>query len=312
MNDRAMQLITDISDFDKKPCAATIGSFDGVHTGHIAMLSELRAAAAERGLPLVVVTFANHPRLLFNSESTPFLLTPGSVREELLASAGVDCCVMLDFDRAMASMSAECFMREVLVERLGVQLLAVGYDHHFGKPAAGEGLEQYISYGRKYGVEVFGTKPFAVGDTIVSSSAVRRALSAGDVEAAKAFLGRSYALHGTVVHGAGIGRQLGFPTANISLPDAMQLLPADGVYEVDVTLDGDNYKGVMNIGRKPTVASGKERTLEVHIIGFEGDIYGRPVTVEFVRRLRGEQSFVNIDALRFQIEVDVARVKRGI
>lgn len=307
-----MQLITDISDFDKKPCAATIGSFDGVHTGHIAMLSELRLAAAERGLPLVVVTFANHPRLLFNSESTPFLLTPGSVREELLASAGVDCCVMLDFDRAMASMSAECFMREVLVERLGVQLLAVGYDHHFGKPAAGEGLEQYISYGRKYGVEVFGTKPFAVGDTIVSSSAVRRALSAGDVEAAKAFLGRSYALYGTVVHGAGIGRQLGFPTANISLPDAMQQLPADGVYEVDVTLDGENHKGVMNIGRKPTVASGKERTLEVHIIGFEGDIYGRPVTVEFVRRLRGEQSFVNIDALRFQIEVDVARVKRGI
>lgn len=312
MNDRAMQLITDISDFDKKPCAATIGSFDGVHTGHIAMLGELRAAAAERGLPLVVVTFANHPRLLFNSESTPFLLTPGSVREELLASAGVDCCVMLDFDRAMASMSAEHFMREVLVERLGVQLLAVGYDHHFGKPAAGEGLEQYISYGRKYGVEVFGTKPFAVGDTIVSSSAVRRALSAGDVEAAKNFLGRSYALRGTVVHGAGIGRQLGFPTANISLPDAMQQLPADGVYEVDVTLDGDNYKGVMNIGRKPTVASGKEHTLEVHIIGFDGDIYGRPVTVEFVRRLRGEQSFVNIDALRFQIEVDVARVKRGI
>lgn len=307
-----MQLITDISDFDKKPCAATIGSFDGVHTGHIAMLSELRVAAAERGLPLVVVTFANHPRLLFNSESTPFLLTPGSVREELLASAGVDCCVMLDFDRAMASMSAEHFMREVLVERLGVQLLAVGYDHHFGKPAAGEGLEQYISYGRKYGVEVFGTKPFAVGDTIVSSSAVRRALSAGDVEAAKAFLGRSYALHGTVVHGAGIGRQLGFPTANISLPDAMQQLPADGVYEVDVTLDGDNYKGVMNIGRKPTVASGKERTLEVHIIGFEGDIYGKPVTVEFVRRLRDEQIFDNVNALRFQIEVDVARVKRGI
>lgn len=312
MNDRAMQLITDISDFDKKPCAATIGSFDGVHTGHIAMLGELRAAAAERGLPLVVVTFANHPRLLFNSESTPFLLTPGSVREELLASAGVDYCVMLDFDRAMASMSAEHFMREVLVERLGVQLLAVGYDHHFGKPAAGEGLEQYISYGRKYGVEVFGTKPFAVGDTIVSSSAVRRALSAGDVEAAKAFLGRSYALHGTVAHGAGIGRQLGFPTANISLPDAMQQLPADGVYEVDVTLDGDNYKGVMNIGRKPTVASGKERTLEVHIIGFEGDIYGRPVTVEFVRRLRDEQIFDNVNALRFQIEVDVARVKRGI
>lgn len=307
-----MQLITDISEYEKRPCAATIGSFDGVHVGHIAMLGELRAAASERGLPLVVVTFATHPRLLFNSNSEPFLLTPGSARLELLAATGVDSCVLLDFDSAMASMSAERFMQEVLVGSLGVQLLAVGYDHHFGKPAPGEGLGQYIAYGQKYGVEVFGTKPFAVGDAIVSSSAVRRALSSGDVAAAKAFLGRFYSLSGTVVHGAGIGRQLGFPTANISLPDAMQLLPADGVYEVAVELDGGTFQGVMNIGIKPTVASGKERTLEVHIIGFEGDIYGKSVTVRFVRRLRGEQSFDNINALRFQIEVDVARVKRGI
>lgn len=307
-----MQLITDISEYEKRPCAATIGSFDGVHVGHIAMLGELRAAASERGLPLVVVTFATHPRLLFNSNSEPFLLTPGSARLELLAATGVDSCVLLDFDSAMASMSAECFMREVLVERLGVQLLAVGYDHHFGKPAPGEGLGQYIAYGQKYGVEVFGTKPFAVGDAIVSSSAVRRALSSGDVAAAKAFLGRFYSLSGTVVHGAGIGRQLGFPTANILLGDTMQLFPADGVYEVAVELDGGTFQGVMNIGIKPTVASGKERTLEVHIIGFEGDIYGKSVTVRFVRRLRGEQSFDNINALRFQIEVDVARVKRGI
>ena len=307
-----MQLITDISEYEKRPCAATIGSFDGVHVGHIAMLGELRAAASERGLPLVVVTFATHPRLLFNSNSEPFLLTPGSARLELLAATGVDSCVLLDFDSAMASMSAERFMQEVLVGCLGVQLLAVGYDHHFGKPAPGEGLGQYIAYGQKYGVEVFGTKPFAVGDAIVSSSAVRRALSSGDVAAAKAFLGRFYSLSGTVVHGAGIGRQLGFPTANILLGDTMQLFPADGVYEVAVELDGGTFQGVMNIGIKPTVASGKERTLEVHIIGFEGDIYGKSVTVRFVRRLRGEQSFDNINALRFQIEVDVARVKRGI
>ena len=307
-----MQLVTNILQYDKKPCAATIGSFDGLHKGHAAMLGELRTAAAERGLPLMVVTFATHPRKLFNKNSEPFLLTPGSEKVRLLEAAGVDICVLLDFDSSMAALSAERFMSEVLVERLGVQLLAVGYDHHFGKPAPGEGLEQYISYGKRLGVEVFGTQPYIIDDIAVSSSAVRRALSVGNVELAASLLGRDYALSGAVVHGAGIGRVLGFPTANISLADKEQMLPADGVYETRVTLCGDTFSGVMNIGVKPTVASGKERTLEVHIIGFEGDIYGKDIAVEFVRRLRGEQSFDNVNALRFQIEVDVARVKRGI
>ena len=306
-----MQIVTDILQYDKKPCAATIGSFDGVHKGHIAMLGELRDAAAEKGLPLMVVTFATHPRRLFDKDCTPFLLTPAQEKVCLLEAAGVDICVLLDFNREMAAMQAERFMKEILVECLGVQLLAVGYDHHFGKPAAGEGLEQYIEYGRGLGVEVFGTKPFIIDGVAVSSSAVRRALSVGDVSLATELLGRGFSLSGPVVHGAGIGRVLGFPTANISLTDKEQMLPLDGVYEVDVMLDGADYKGVMNIGVKPTV-SGKERTLEVHIIGFEGDIYEKNITVLFVRRLRGEQVFENVNALRFQIEVDVARVKRGI
>lgn len=306
-----MQIVTDILQYDKKPCAATIGSFDGVHMGHAAMLGELRAAASEKGLPLMVVTFARHPRMLFNDACAPFLLTPAAIKLQLLETAGVDICVLLDFDRTMAAMSAAQFMQEVLVARLGVQLLAVGYDHHFGKPTAGEGLEQYIAIGKELGVEVFGAKPFIVGDVAVSSTVVRRALDAGDVAKAASFLGHSYALHGAVVHGAGIGRQLGFPTANISLADKMQMLPLDGVYEVDVLIGGGTYKGVMNIGVKPTVC-GRERTLEVYIIDFDGDIYGSDITVQFVRRLRSEQSFDNINALRFQIEVDVARVKRGI
>jgi riboflavin kinase/FMN adenylyltransferase len=218
---------------------------------------------------------------------------------------------LLDFDHAMAAMSAQQFMNKILVERLGVQMLAVGYDHHFGRPAPGEELEQYIEYGKEMGIEVFGTQPYNVDGTVVSSSVVRRALSEGDVAFAARLLGYNYSLSGSVVHGAGIGRVLGFPTANISATDKMQLLPADGVYEVDVCVDGERRQGVMNIGVKPTV-SGKERTLEVYIVDFNGDIYGNEITVEFVRRLRGEQSFENINALRFQIEVDVARVKRGI
>lgn len=306
-----MQIITDILQYDKKPCAATIGSFDGVHKGHLSMLGELRIAAAKKNLPLMVVTFATHPRRLFNSDTAPFMLTPVSDKIKKLEAAGVDICVLLDFNSEMASMSAMQFMREVLVEHLGVKLLAVGYDHHFGKPVPGEGIDQYITYGKELGVEVFGTRPFIVDNMAVSSSAVRRALSSGDVGSATSLLGRNYSLSGSVVHGAGIGRVLGFPTANISLADEWQMLPLDGVYETVVVIDDATYQGVMNIGVKPTV-SGKERTLEVHIIGFEGDIYGGDITVQFVRRLRGEQSFENINALRFQIEVDIARVKRGI
>ena len=306
-----MQIVTDIIQYNKVPCAATIGSFDGVHCGHVAMLGELRAAANEKGLPLMVVTFATHPRTLFDKECAPFQLTPGSDKVKLLEAAGVDICVLLDFDREMAAMCARQFMSEVLVGHLGVQLLAVGYDHHFGKPSQGEGLVQYIEYGKELGVEVFGTQPFIVDGIAVSSSAARRALSAGEVETAATLLGRGYALSGTVVHGAGIGRVLGFPTANIAPLSNEQILPLDGVYETDVIIDGETFKGVMNIGVKPTV-SGKERTLEVHIIDFIGDVYGKDIVVQFVRRLRGEQSFENINALRFQIEVDIARVKRGI
>lgn len=275
------------------------------------MLAELRAAAAAKNLPLMVVTFATHPRRLFDKESAPFQLTPSCEKVKLLEAAGVDICVLLDFDHAMAAMTAARFMEEILVERLGVQLLAVGYDHHFGKPAAGEGLEQYIAFGKEQGIEVFGTQPFVVGGIAVSSSAVRRALSAGDVAQAALLLGRNYSLAGTVVHGAGIGRVLGFPTANISPADDEQMLPLDGVYETDVMIDGNAFKGVMNIGVKPTV-NGKQRTNEVYIIDFEGDLYGKEIAVQFVRRLRGEQVFDNVNALRFQIEVDVARVKRGI
>lgn len=306
-----MQIVTDILHYGRKPCAATIGSFDGVHKGHVAMLGELRAVALERGLPLMVVTFARHPRMLFNNSGAPFLLTPSAAKLQLLEAAGVDICVLLDFDHEMAAMSASQFIQEILVECLGVQLLAVGYNHHFGKPAAGEGLEQYIAIGKELGVEVFGAQPFMVGEVAVSSTTVRRALDAGDVALAESLLGHRYMLSGVVVHGAGIGRQLGYPTANISLADEMQMLPLDGVYEVNVFIKGNTYKGVMNIGVKPTV-SGKEHTLEVHIIGFEGDIYGSDITVEFVRRLRGEQSFDNVDALRLQIDADIARVKRGI
>ena len=307
-----MQVITDIENYRPVPCAATIGSFDGVHKGHLSMLGELRAAASGKGLPLMVVTFSCHPRQLFTPRCERFLLTANDEKLKLLEEAGADICVLLDFNMDMAALSAERFMKEILHEQLGVKMLAVGYDHHFGKPCEGEGLEQYKAYGSALGIEVFGTQPFVVNDVAVSSSAVRRALSAGDVETAESLLGYRDNFCGVVEHGAALGRALGFPTANIAIDNPMMLIPADGVYEVVVTVDGKEYQAVMNIGVKPTVATSGERTMEAHLIDYSGDLYGQLIKVEFVRRLRGEQVFDNINALRFQIEVDVARVKRGI
>ena len=307
-----MEHITDIYKYNPQPCVATIGSFDGVHLGHRSMLEELRSHAVDAGLPLMAVTFARHPRLLFDGNCEPFLLTSNSQKVALLESAGADIVTELDFDTLMAGMSAERFMKEILKERLGVKLLAIGYDHHFGKPCDGEGFECYAEYGKKLGIEVVKLSPFAVDGIAVSSSVVRRALVAGDLTLAYKALGHSYVLEGAVVHGAGIGRRIGFPTANVLLAEEMMLLPADGVYEVLFRIGSACHNGVMNIGVKPTVDNNRVRTIEVYLLDFSGDIYGKSVSVELVRRLRGEQHFENIDALRSQIEKDVARVRNGI
>ena len=260
----------------------------------------------------MVITFARHPRLMFDGECEPFILTTNSEKLELLESVGADICVFLDFDSCMASMSARRFMEEVLVSRLGVQCLAVGYDHHFGKPCEGEGLPEYISYGKELGIEVFGAKPFEKNGRAISSSAVRRALEAGEAALAAELLGHCYSLCGRVVQGEGIGRSLGFPTANILVDEPLKMVPANGVYEVAVQVGERNCKGVMNIGVRPTVGENLMRTLEVHLLDFEGNLYGADIKVELLRRLRGEHVFDNFEALRFQIEVDVARVRRGI
>ena len=305
-----MEIFTDIDSLGNTPSAVTVGSFDGVHRGHMAMITEARELAASRGLPLTVVTFARHPRLLFSGSDAPFLLTSTDDKLSLLERAGVERCLLLPFDNAMASLTAEEFMHDILLQKLGVRMLAVGYDHHFGRPQTGEGISQYVGYGREMGVEVVQLHPYTPDGQKISSSRVRGELAAGDVEAAARMLGRNYSLQGRVVHGEAVGRRLGFPTANISLLEPLQLLPLDGVYECTIKVRLQCYRGVMNVGCKPTV-NGSSRTIEVFIIGFDGDIYGEPVVVEFVRRLRGERRFAGLDDLRAQIESDVRCVSEG-
>lgn len=293
------------------PTAATIGSFDGVHRGHVAMIAEARDLAQRRRLPLSVLTFVRHPRHLFSGCDTPFLLTSADDKTALLEAAGVERCILLDFDTGMASLTAWEFMRDILHARIGVRMLAVGYDHRFGRPQAGEGLPQYIEYGHRVGIEVVQMSRFAPDGEKVSSSRVRGALASGDVATASRLLARRYSVPGHVVHGAAIGRRLGFPTANILPDEPLQMLPLDGVYECVVHVAGVACKGVMNIGCKPTL-SGKERTLEAFLVDFDGDIYGERLRVDFVRRLRGERRFANLDDLRAQIALDVERVVNGL
>lgn len=302
-----MKIITDINDVRVDRVAATIGSFDGVHCGHRAMINEARNFAVQRGLPLMVITFARHPRLLFSGWESPFLLTSTDEKLELLRQIGVDYCVLLDFDEAMASLTAKEFMNNILLKKLNVSLLVIGYDHRFGRPLAGEGVGDYMEYGRQCGIEVCQASPYTTDGIKVSSSKIRGALTAGEVVEAAHMLGRNYFITGRVVHGAAIGRRLGFPTANISIYEPLKLLPKDGVYEVMLYIAGHEYNGVMNVGCKPTLNS-SERTIEVFIIDFEGNIYDADVKVEFVRRLREERRFASLEDLRKQIEIDVNNV----
>ncbi len=302
-----MEIITDIENMTPVATVATIGSFDGVHLGHRAMIAEARQIASARGLPFTAISFVRHPRLLFDAGCGPFLLTQFEDKISHLISCSVERCVLLPFDKDMASLTAREFMSQILCKRLGVTVLAVGYDHRFGHPQPDEDFEQYVAYGKDLGMEVYRMSPYFLDGDKISSSVIRRLLVAGDVSGAARLLGRNYSLRGKVVHGAAVGRSIGYPTANISLDEPMQLLPLDGVYECRVHLSDKLYQGVMNIGCKPTLG-GEIHTVEVFLIDFSGDIYDADVNVEFVRRLRDEQRFENLNELRDQIERDVESV----
>lgn len=284
--------------------AATIGFFDGVHQGHRFLIDRLCRIARERGMRSMVITFARHPRQVLQTDWQPQLLSTIDEKRELLRQTGIDRVEVLQFDVAMSELSAHDFMQQVLKERLGVELLLTGYDNRFGHNRA-EGFDDYVNYGRELGIEVMAGEPLAVKDTNVSSSRIRKLLQEGDVADAALCLGYPYPLSGCVVHGEQIGRQLGFPTANLALDDACKLIPERGVYAVSVSIEGDStvYGGMMNIGRRPTF-EGHHTTLEVHLLQYSGDLYGKRLTVRFIARLREERPFPDRDALIAQMNED--------
>jgi riboflavin kinase/FMN adenylyltransferase len=287
----------------KSDCVATIGFFDGVHCGHRFLLDKLRYAAAEREQKTMLVTFRAHPNSVLLSQPTKRLLTAFDEKIALLNDLNIDFCVVLDFTEKLAEMSAMEFM-QFLHEKFSVKTLLVGYDHHFGHNRV-ETVDDYVRQGAKIGVEVIQTQPFIMGKGLsVSSSKIRHLIQDGNIETANTLLGYHYSFAGTVMHGQEIGRKIGFPTANLKLAEEQKILPIHGAFVVDVTIDNQTFKGMMNIGYKPTVKQELEKTIEVNIFDFDRDIYNQVIIVSVLKKLRDEQKFESLEALKEQLEKD--------
>lgn len=305
-----MQIIRNTTDVVPEPCVATIGFFDGVHSGHRYLIRQVKEIAAAKGLRSALVTFPVHPRKVMNADYHPELLTTAEEKISLLSEIGVDYCLMLDFTPEISRLSAQEFMRQVLKERYQVTCLVIGYDHRFGHNRS-EGFEDYVRYGAEIGIEVIRAKAYTssiemggMQNVPVSSSLIRRLLHEGEVDVAARCLGYGYFLDGTVVGGYQVGRKIGFPTANLSVDDPDKLIPADGVYAVWVEFDGKRYMGMLNIGFRPTLDNGTQRTIEVNILHFHSDIYDKSIRLTFVKRTRPELKYSNIDELIVQLHKD--------
>lgn len=288
---------------------ATIGFFDGVHRGHRFLVEQVRAAAARRGLRSMVITFDRHPRQVLRSDYQPQLLSTLDDKVAMIRQTGVDHCEVLHFDETMASLSARQFMQQVLKERLGVSTLVIGYDNRFGHNRE-EGFDDYVAYGKEIGMEVVKARAFVLNGINVSSSVIRAFLSEGEVAMAAKCLGRNYSLSGHVVTGFQEGRKMGFPTANINMDEVTTMLPATGAYAAVAQLEDDSrYPAMLNIGTRPTF-DGTATTIEVNLIGYEGNLYGALLRVDFVERLRPERRFKSEKALMEQLAKDRAEAVR--
>jgi riboflavin kinase/FMN adenylyltransferase len=292
----------------------TLGVFDGVHRGHRAVLARTREMAARIGGEVVVLTFDVHPRAVTTGDAPP-LVTSLAHRIQLLAREGVDTTVVLRFDEDLREMEAERFVDDVLVGGIGVHGVIVGHDSHFGHHRRGD-FELLARQLGPRGIPVERTEPVKLRDgTVVSSSAIRSAVQRGDLDAAARMLGRTPALYGRVVRGDGRGREIGFRTANLDLEG--ELRPGRGVYGAAVEIDGRTYAAAVNIGGRPTFhAESAEDTVEVHVVGWSGDLYGRTLEVFLFGKIRDERRFDGADALRAQIAKDLAdldtRVRTGV
>jgi len=292
---------------------AGTGFFDGVHKGHSSVLERVCSLAKEQGGRSAVITFWPHPRAVLQQDAARFrLLTSLEEKKKLLHSIGIEDVHVLTFDREFAKQTTEQFFLKYLKERFGVTTLVAGYDHRVGSDLS-QTQNQMFEIARTVGIIPLRVEEFVNGSdgkqTIISSTKIRESLLEGSIERANTMLGYRYGLEGVVVEGQRIGRTIGFPTANIMLYEPLKLLPADGVYAVWAESMGKSYRGITNIGTRPTISNMSEKTIETHILDFEDDIYGLSFKIEFVKRLRDEHKFASLQELKEQLVKDRENAK---
>ncbi len=279
----------------------TLGTYDGVHLGHQQIIRAMVEDARKKGSESVLLTFHPHPRMVLYPDShTVRLIDTVDEKLKKLEKLGLDTVILYPFTSKFSRMTAVEFVRDILVDSIGVKEMIVGHDHHFGKNREGD-FQQLVELGQLYDFTVKEIQAFDLDGVTISSTKIRKALAEGDMKTAAQFLGTPYQLSGTVIHGNKLGRTIGFPTANIEMDQATKMLPELGVYAVKVELNGRRLDGVMNIGKRPTVQQTDKISVEVFIFDFSEDIYGETLTVSFYERLRGEQQFSSIDALKEQL-----------
>ncbi|MGA2026309.1 MAG: bifunctional riboflavin kinase/FAD synthetase [Syntrophobacteraceae bacterium] len=286
--------------------AITIGNFDGVHKGHQALFQRVKQLAEELNGESVVVTFDPHPLEVLFPKKAPSFITSHRYKLDLIASCGIDATIVIPFDHKFSQMSAREFVEAVLVEKIGARAIVVGHDYRFGHSREGD-IAFLKQLGEQYGFEVQTVSGLRVNDTVVSSTAIRQMITSGNIREANRLLGRSFEVSGTVIPGRKRGVSLGFPTANIRMPAITP--PRTGVYVVQAEVDGKTYGGAANLGYNPTFGD-TDLSLEAHLFDFDRDIYGKPITIRFIDRLRDELRFSSPDELAAQIKKDVNTAKK--
>ena len=285
----------------------TIGNFDGVHTGHRKIIETLLLKSREHSGEPFVITFRNHPRTVIHPGSICRMITTVEEKQQALAALGVKNIIMLEFTREVADLTAEQFYKELLIGRLGVREIVIGYDHAFGKNREGN-IDYLKGLAERTGILVTQVPVEAIDGNAVSSTLLRQELDNGNMEKVEMLLGRKYTVSGRVIRGEGRGRKLGYPTANVKPFSPDKIIPANGVYAVLVTVEGREYGGMLNIGFNPTF-NGSARSIEVNIFGFDSDIYDKDLTLTFYRKIRDERKFDSADSLVKQIQADRARAE---
>jgi riboflavin kinase / FMN adenylyltransferase len=298
-----LKIFHSINEFhsDKKTIL-TLGTFDGVHIGHAAILKKLTQNTADGKFESAVLTFFPHPRMVLQGKSDLKLLNTINEKIDLLEKIGIKNLIIHPFDANFSQLSAEEFVKTVLVDQLHIQKIIIGYDHRFGKNRTAN-IDDLTAFGLKYGFEVEQISAQEINDISISSTKIRTALEDGEINLANEYLGYSYFLSGTVVKGKQLGRTIGFPTANIELEEEYKLVPKNGVYIVVAEIDGKSVYGMMNIGFNPTV-QGEKRTIEVHFFDFDLDIYNRHIRVAILQRIRSEEKFESVEFLKIQLGKD--------